>query len=132
MSMKRGVRIKIGNFTNIVKIMVFAGVSVGGTERIRLKHENAKVPTIIPSNIIRIFILSQIPKKIIPINKGTIEKMQPKINELQIFPIKIVLIEIGHVISLSKVFARVSHGKTTGPIDVEVMNITIAINPDIK
>ena len=56
--------------------------------------------------------------------------MQPKKNELQTFPSKMVFIEIGHVINRSKVFCRVSHGNTTGPIDVEVKNNTIAISPE--
>jgi hypothetical protein len=129
--MKRGVRIKIGNLTNIVKIMVLAGVSVGGTESIRLKLENAKAPTMIPKIIIIILIEIHSPKKIIPNNKGTIENIQPKMNELQIFPNRIVLIEIGQAINLSRVLDRVSQGKTTGPIEVDVINKTIAIKPDI-
>lgn len=53
-------------------------------------------------------------------------------NELQILPISIVLIEIGQVIKRSNVPRIVSQGKIMGPIDVEVKKITIAIIPEIK
>ena len=84
-----------------------------------------------PKIIIKIFMEAHSPKKSMPNNNGTIENIHPKMNELQIFPKRIVLIEIGQAINRSRVFDRVSHGKTTGPIDVDVMNITMAINPDI-
>jgi hypothetical protein len=130
MGMNRGLRNNKGNFINMVNIMVFAGVSVGGTESMRLKLENAKEAKIIPKIIIKIFIELHRLKIIIPSINGTNEKMKPKMKELQILPKRIVLIEIGQAINLSNVFARVSHGNTTGPIEVEVMNKIMAINPD--
>jgi len=130
MGMKRGLRNNKGNLINMVNIMVLAGVSVGGTDSIRLKLENAKAAKIIARIIIKILIEYHRPKIIIPSINGTNAKIKPKMKELQILPKRIVLIEIGQAINLSNVFARVSHGNTTGPIEVEVMNKIIAINPD--
>ena len=130
MGMKRGLRNNKGNLINMVNIMVLAGVSVGGTDSIRLKLENAKAAKIIARIIIKIFIEYHRPKIIIPSINGTNAKIKPKMKELQILPKRIVLIEIGQAINLSNVFARVSHGNTTGPIEVEVMNKIIAINPE--
>ena len=130
MGINRGLRNNKGNLINMVNIMVLAGVSVGGTDSIRLKLENAKAAKIIARTIIKIFIEYHRPKIIIPSINGTNAKIKPKMKELQILPKRIVLIEIGHAINLSNVLARVSHGNTTGPIEVEVMNKIIAINPD--
>jgi hypothetical protein len=66
-----------------------------------------------------------------PSTNGTLEKITPKIKELQTLPNNIVLIEIGQVINRSKVFCRVSHGKITGPMDVLERKRTIPINPEI-
>jgi orotate phosphoribosyltransferase-like protein len=52
-------------------------------------------------------------------------------NELQILPIIIVLIEIGQVIRRSRVPRIVSHGKIIGPNEVAVKKRTIVIIPDI-
>lgn len=71
-------------------------------------------------------------KKIIPNTKGIDENNNPNIEDPQILPNKTVLIEIGHVINRSNVFCLVSHGNTTGPIDVDVKNKIMAINPEIK
>ncbi len=120
-----------GNFIKMVSIIVDAGVSVGGTERIKLKDENEKAASIIAGTMITIFIETHNPKKIIPKSKGTMENKHPNRKELHTFPNKIVLIEIGHVIKRSNVFCLVSQGKTTGPMLVEVRNSTIAIKPDI-
>ena len=115
-----------------MRIIVFAGVSVGGAESIRLKEENAKAATKTPSKTIKIFNETHNPKIIIPKINGTIEKIQPKAKELQTFPNNIVFIEMGHDINLSRVLILVSHGNTTGPIDVAVKNRVIAISPDIR
>ena len=120
-----------GNLIKIVKIIVEAGVSVGGTERIKLNEENENAANIIPDikiNKLRFFHSS---KKIIPNNRGIMEKIKPKMNELQTFPRSIVLIEMGQVINRSSVFCLVSHGNTTGPIEVDVKKSTIVINPEI-
>ena len=121
-----------GNLTKTVRIIVFDGVSVGGVESIRLNEENAKAATKIPSIIIKIFNEIHNPKINIPKINGTIEKIQPKAKELQILPNRIVFIEIGHAINLSRVLILVSHGNTTGPIEVAVKNRVIAISPDIR
>ena len=120
-----------GNLTSIVKIIVDAGVSVGGTERIRLKEENENAANKIPGIKIKRFIPFHSSKKIIPKSKGTVEKMQPKRKELHTFPSKMVLMDIGQVIKRSRVFCLVSQGNTTGPIDVEVRKRTIVISPEI-
>ncbi len=120
-----------GNFTKMVRIIVLAGVSVGGTDNIKLKLEKAKAAMIIPIMMIKMFKDDHNPKMIIPKIIGIVENIQPKKNELQTLPSKIVFIEIGHAINRSRVFCRVSHGNTTGPIDVEVKNKTIAISPEI-
>ena len=120
-----------GNLTKIVRIIVEAGVSVGGTERIKLNDENENDANIIPGiniNKLRLFHSS---KKIIPSNRGTMENIKPKMNELQTFPRSIVFIEMGQVINRSRVFCLVSQGNTTGPIEVDVRKSTIAIKPEI-
>jgi hypothetical protein len=115
----------------MVKIIVDAGVSVGGTDKIKLKEEKEKAASNIPGIKINKFMLFQSSKNIIPKIRGTVEKIHPKRKELHTFPISMVLIEIGHVINRSSVFCRVSQGNTTGPIEVEVRKRTIVINPDI-
>lgn len=132
MGMKSGLIKSNGNFIKTVRIIVLDGVSVGGAESIRLNEENAKAATKIPSIIIKIFNETHNPKINIPKINGTIEKIQPKIKELQIFPNRIVFIEIGQAINLSRVLILVSHGNTTGPIEVAVKNRVIAISPDIR
>jgi hypothetical protein len=120
-----------GNLMSIVKIIVDAGVSVGGTESIKLNEENENAANTIPGIRISKFIPFHNSKKIIPNNKGTVENMLPKMKELHTLPRSIVLMEIGQVIRRSRVFCLVSHGKTTGPIDVEVRKSTIVISPEI-
>jgi hypothetical protein len=120
-----------GNLISIVRIIVDAGVSVGGAERIKLKEENENAANSIPAIKINRFIVFHNSKKTIPSTKGTVENIHPKRKELHTFPRRIVLIEIGQVISRSSVFCLVSQGKTTGPIEVDVKNSTIAINPEI-
>jgi hypothetical protein len=115
----------------MVKIIVEAGVSVGGTESIRLKDENEKAANNKPGIKSKMFILFHSPRKIMPSMSGTVENTHPKRKELQTFPRRIVLIEMGQVIKRSRVFCRVSQGKTTGPMDVDVKNNTIVISPDI-
>ena len=129
--MNKGLMNIKGNLIRIVKIIVEAGVSVGGTERIRLKEEKENAANKIPSIKIKRFIPFHSSKKMTPKSKGTIEKIQPKRNELHTLPSKMVLMEIGHVIKRSRVFCLVSQGNTTGPIDVEVRKRTIVINPEI-
>ena len=121
-----------GNLMRIVKIIVFAGKSVGGTDNIKLKLEKDKAATNIPKMIIIVFIDGRMDNKIIPNMRGIEENNTPNIEDPQILPNKIVLIEIGHVINRSSVCCLVSHGNTTGPIDVDVKNKTMAINPEIK
>jgi len=66
-----------GNLIRMVKTIVFPGVSVEGTERIRLKQANAKHATIIPIMIIMRFIESCVDKNISPKIKGIEEKIIP-------------------------------------------------------
>jgi len=120
-----------GNLISMVRIIVEAGVSVGGTERIKLKEENENAASKIPGIIINKLIFFHNSKKTMPSIKGTVENIHPKMNELQTFPRSIVLIETGQVINRSRVFCLVSHGKTTGPIEVDVKNRTIVIKPEI-
>jgi hypothetical protein len=128
---KRGlIKIK-GNLISIVKIIVEAGVSVGGADKIKLNEENENAANKIPGIRINKFIPFHNSKKIIPNIKGTVENIQPKRKELHTLPRRIVLMEIGQVIKRSKVFCLVSHGKTTGPMDVEVRKRTMVISPEI-
>jgi hypothetical protein len=131
MGIKRGLININGNLIRMVKIIVDAGVSVGGTERIKLKEEKEKAANNIPGIKISKFITFQSSKNIMPKISGTVENMKPKRKELHTFPISMVFIEIGHVIKRSSVFCRVSQGNTTGPIEVEVKKRTIVINPEI-
>ena len=120
-----------GNLISIVKIIVEAGVSVGGTERIKLNEENENAANNIPGITINKLMLFHNSKTIMPSIKGTVEKIHPKKNELQTFPRSMVLIETGHVINRSRVFCLVSHGNTTGPIEVDVKKRTMVIKPEI-
>ena len=100
-------------------------------ERIKLNEENENAANIIPGikiNKLKDFDSS---KKIMPNNRGTVENIHPKMNELQTFPRSIVLIETGQVINRSSVFCLVSQGNTTGPIEVAVKKSTIAIKPEM-
>jgi len=121
-----------GNLTRIVNTIVFPGVSVEGTERIRLKHAKAKPAIIIPIIMKKTLIISSVYRKIIPIIKGIEEKIIPYMNVLQTLPTNIVFMDIGQVTNLSNVLLIVSQGNTIGPIDVDVKNNIIAIKPDIK
>jgi len=132
MGINRGLMNINGNLIRIVKTIVFPGVSVEGTESIRLKQAKAKPAITIPAIIIIILIVSSVERKIIPIIRGIEEKIIPYINVLHILPTKIVFIDIGHVTNLSNVLLIVSQGKTMGPIEVEVKNVIIAIKPEIK
>jgi hypothetical protein len=105
-------------------------LSAGGTDKITLKQENENAPTIIPRIIIPILNIFQMERTIIPNIRGKIEKSIPKKKLPQISPNNIVLIETGQVISFSRVFCLVSHGKTIGAIDVAVKNIINDTNPD--
>ncbi len=71
-------------------------------------------------------------KKTTPKIKGIDENNKPYINEPQILPTNIVLIEIGQVIKRSNVPRIVSHGKIIGPNEVDVKKRTIAIIPEIR
>jgi hypothetical protein len=130
--MNKGLMKINGNLMRIVNTIVFPGVSVEGTESIRLKHAKAKPAMIIPVMIKNKFIVNSVDKKIIPIIKGIEEKIIPYIKVLQMLPTNIVFIDTGHVINLSNVLLIVSHGNTIGPIEVDVKNMIIAIKPDIK
>jgi len=129
---KSGLMNNRGNLINTVRIIVLAGVVVGGTDNIRLKlaKDNAviNIPTI---NRIKLAEIGK-DKNIYPKTRGIDENMIPNKKELHRLPNKMVLIETGHVISRSNVFRIVSHGKITGPMDVVVKNRTIVINPETK
>lgn len=116
----------------ICKIIVFPGFLVGGAEIIKLKLENTKAEIIIAA-IVRITLIAKLlERNIIPKINGIDEKIIPYMNELQILPISIVLIEIGQVVKRSKVPRIVSQGNIIGPNEVEVKKRTIAIIPEIR
>jgi len=121
-----------GNLISTVRIIVFAGVVVGGADNIRLKLAKDNAAIIIPTTKRIIFIESGKDKNKYPKIRGIDENIMPNKNELHKLPIKIVLIESGHVIKRSNVFRIVSHGNITGPMDVVVKKRTIVINPEIK
>jgi len=112
--------------------MIFPGLSVGGIDRIILKLAKVKEPIIIPKIIIIRFKEDQNENAINPKTKGTNEKIIPNVNDPQISPNNIVLMDIGQVIKRSRVFCLASQGNTTGPIEAAVKNRTMAINPDIR
>jgi hypothetical protein len=121
-----------GNLIERVKIIIFPGLSVGGTDKIMLKHAKEKAPIIIPAIITNRFKEPHNEKKIKPNNKGGKAKIVPNRKDPHTSPKRIVLMETGQVINRSSVFWRVSQGNTTGPIDAAVKNSTIAINPEVK
>jgi len=132
MGIKSGLINNSGNFMRICKTIVLPGLLDGGAEIIRLKLENTKLVRIIANKIRIILKPNWFDKKIMPKTNGIDEKIIPYMNELQILPNTIVLIEIGHVIKRSNVPRIVSHGRIIGPIEVEVRKRTIVINPDIR
>ena len=67
-----------GNFTKMVRIIVLAGVSVGGTDNIKLKLEKAKAAMMIPIMMIKMFKEDHNPKMIRPKTIGIVENIQPK------------------------------------------------------
>jgi hypothetical protein len=75
--MNRGLINTNGNLIRMVKTIVFPGVSVEGTESIRLKHANAKPAIIIPMMIMMRFIENSDDKNIIPKIRGIEEKIIP-------------------------------------------------------
>ena len=95
-----------------------------------LKEAKQKVARMIPNPRIHGLTIST------PMNKPTItgntETMAPKRNEESTSPRKIVQIEIGEDISLSKVLALASHGTIAGPTDVAVKKAVIPSNPGIR
>ena len=84
--MNKGLMNNNGNLINIVRIMVDAGVSVGGAERIKLKDENENAANNIPGININKFIVFHNSKKIIPRMRGTRENKHPNMKELHTFP----------------------------------------------
>lgn len=76
--------------------------------------------------------INPLDRNITPKIKGIDEINKPYINEPQILPTSIVLIETGQVVNRSNVPRIVSHGKIIGPNEVEVKNRTIAIIPEIR
>jgi len=75
--MNKGLMNIKGNLIRIVKTIVFPGVSVEGTDNIRLKHANANPAIIIPIIAINRFAERSIDKKIIPNIRGSEEKIIP-------------------------------------------------------
>jgi hypothetical protein len=75
--MKRGLMNTSGNLMRIVRTMVFPGVSVEGTERMRLKLANASPATIMPRAITNGFIVRIVDKNIAPNMSGTRLKSAP-------------------------------------------------------
>ena len=63
---------------------------------------------------------------------GNMETTAPKRNEESTSPRKIVQMEIGEDMSLSKVFALASHGTMAGPTDVAVKKAVIPTNPGTR
>lgn len=121
-----------GNLIKICKIIVFPGFLVGGAEIIKLKLENTRADIIIAVIIRKKLIVNPLDRKVTPKINGTDENNKPYINEPQILPNNIVLIEIGHVVNRSKVPRIVSQGKIIGPNEVEVKKRTIAIIPEMR
>ena len=66
-----------GNLIKIVKIIVEAGVSVGGAERIKLNEENENAAKTIPGIKINKLKLFHSSKNTKPNNRGTMENIQP-------------------------------------------------------
>jgi hypothetical protein len=66
-----------GNLIRTVKTIVLPGVSVEGTDKMRLKHANANPATIIPIITINRFTESSIDRKIIPNIRGSEENIIP-------------------------------------------------------
>ena len=75
--MKRGLMNTSGNLMRIVRTIVFPGVSVEGTERMRLKLANASPATIMPRATSIGFIIRTVDKNMIPRMSGTKEKSTP-------------------------------------------------------
>jgi hypothetical protein len=95
-----------------------------------LKDAKQNVARIIPSPRIKGLAISTPMNK--PTMTGNTETRTPKRNEESTSPRKIVQIEIGEDMSLSKVFALASHGTIAGPTEVAVKKAVIPSNPGIR
>lgn len=95
-----------------------------------LKDAKQNVARIIPSPRIRGLTIST------PMNKqmmtGNTETRAPKRNDESTSPRRIVQIERGEEISLSKVLALASHGMMAGPTEVAVKKAVIPSNPGTR
>ena len=71
-----------------------------------------------------------------PMNKpamtGNTETRAPKRNAESTSPRKIVQIEMGADMSLSRVLALASHGTMAGPTEVDVKKVVIPSNPGMR
>ena len=95
-----------------------------------LNDAKQNVPIIIPRPRIEGFKIST------PMNKltitGNIETRAPKKNDESTSPKKIVQMEMGEDMSLSKVFALASHGTIAGPTEVAVKKAVIPSIPGTR
>ena len=73
----KGLMKRSGNLISIVNIMVLPGPSVGGTDKIKLKHANAKDAIIITKGTSKKSIEIGILRNIKPKNSGIEEKIIP-------------------------------------------------------
>ena len=100
-------------------------------DRMMLKDANEKLATMMAKMRMTQLTVAHKEKRRMPRNNGKMEKIKPKTKEPQISPSRMVLIEMGQVINRSSVFCRVSHGKTTGPMEAAVKKSTIAKSPEM-
>jgi len=119
-----------GNLTMLDIIIIFDGLSVGGAEITSPSDEKQKAASIVPT--IKLKLIISIPSMTIPAKRIKKVIKRPNKSEAIISPKIMAHIVIGVETNLSKVLIRVSHGATTGPIDVTVTKSAIPNKPGIK
>jgi len=95
-----------------------------------LKDAKQNVARTIPSPRIKGLAISMPIDK--PKRTGNTDTRAPKRNDENTSPRKIVQMEMGEDISLSKVLALASHGTMAGPTEVAVKKAVIPSNPGTK
>ena len=117
-----------GNLIIKERIMILAGISVGGAESITPKQANAKHPRIkAPINTTGAMSVRPIAS---PITTGIMATIKPKASDAHISPKSSVVKVMGEATRRSSVRAIVSQGKTAGPIELAVNKRTMPSRPE--
>jgi predicted transcriptional regulator len=120
-----------GNLTRFERVIIFAGLSVGGVEKSvpKTAKQMAERRIVMTSNM-GLRSRASIAKRLIA--KGTSDRNNPKRNAAITSPATIVERGIGAANRRSRVRVRVSNGSTAGVVADAVKKIAIPIRPGTK